>query len=76
METNAVLSAFILAMVIHQDVFKKAQEELDCVVGQDRLPDIRDRESLPYLRCLTLELYRYVVIMRENIEEFTYVGGF
>lgn len=45
-------------MVIHQNVYKKAQEEMDRVVGPDRLPDIQDRESLPYLRCIILELYR------------------
>ncbi len=46
-------------MVIHPNVYKKAQEEIDRVVGPDRLPDIQDRDSLPYLRCIILELYRY-----------------
>ncbi|PCH40605.1 cytochrome P450, partial [Wolfiporia cocos MD-104 SS10] len=30
----------------------KAQEELDCAVGRNRLPDLEDRESLPYLDSL------------------------
>ncbi|PSR76830.1 hypothetical protein PHLCEN_2v8211, partial [Hermanssonia centrifuga] len=45
-------------MVINPEVFKKAQEEIDQVVGNDRLPDFEDRKSLPYLECVLKELYR------------------
>lgn len=58
--TDSVLNTFILAMVIHQDVLKKAQEEIDRVVGHERLPDLRDRELLPYIQCIVLEVYRYL----------------
>lgn len=47
-------------MVLHPDVFKKAQAELDRVVGHDRLPDLHDRASLPYLDCVIKEVYRRV----------------
>ena len=36
-------------MVLYPDVAKKAQEELDRVVGCDRLPDFTDKPSLPSL---------------------------
>lgn len=52
------MTTFILAMVIHQDVFKKVQEEIDRVVGQDRLPDVQDKDSLPYFKCVFLEVLR------------------
>jgi cytochrome P450 len=35
-------------MMDHPEVLKKAQQEIDAVVGQDRLPTFKDRASLPY----------------------------
>ncbi|OSX56954.1 hypothetical protein POSPLADRAFT_1158493 [Postia placenta MAD-698-R-SB12] len=57
--TVAVLSTFILAMVLHPEVYEKAQAEVDRVVGQDRLPEFEDRESLPYLECVVKEVFRW-----------------
>ena len=48
-------------MVLHQDVFKKAQAEIDQVTGSDRLLDFDDRESLPYFDCVVKEVLRYVL---------------
>jgi hypothetical protein len=45
-------------MVLHPDVFAKAQTEIDRVVGSDRLPDFQDRNSLPYVECVVKEVYR------------------
>lgn len=39
----------------------KGQEEIDRVVGSDRLPDFTDRDSLPYLECVIQESMRYAV---------------
>lgn len=47
-------------MVLHPEVFKKAQAEIDRVVGSERLPDHEDRELLPYLDCVLKEVFRYV----------------
>ena len=54
------MTTFILAMVLHPDVFKKAQEEIDRIIGRDRLPDFEDRSSLVYLNCILKEVYRCV----------------
>ena len=54
------MKTFILAMVLHPDVYKKAQEEIDRVIGPERLPDFEDREQLPYLECVLKEVVRYV----------------
>ncbi|KAI9449001.1 cytochrome P450 [Lactarius psammicola] len=56
--TSATLAAFILAMILHPDVFAKAQAEIDRVVGSDRLPDFQDRSSLPYVESVVKEVYR------------------
>ena len=47
-------------MLHYPDVYRKAQEEIDRVIGRDRLPDLSDRASLPYLEALVTELYRHV----------------
>lgn len=55
----STLLIFILAMVVHPSVQTKAHEELDRVIGTDRLPEFEDRERLPYLECVVQEVYRW-----------------
>lgn len=57
--TAATMEAFILAMILFPKVQLKAQEELDRVVGSDRLPDYEDRENLPYVNAIAKEVLRY-----------------
>ena len=57
-QTVTVLSNFMLAMVLHPEAFRRAQDELDRVVGRSRLPDFEDRGSLPYLDCILREVLR------------------
>jgi len=45
-------------MILHPDIQKKAQEELDRVTGKDRLPLISDRPNLPYIRSIMAEVFR------------------
>ncbi len=47
-------------MVLHPKVFKKAQSEIDTVIGTSRLPSFDDMASLPYLDAVIRELHRYV----------------
>ena len=35
-------------MVLYPEVQQRAQEELDRVVGRDRLPTVEDEKDLPY----------------------------
>jgi len=46
-------------MVLNPKVMRKAQEELDRVVGKGHLPDFSDRENLPYTDALVKELLRW-----------------
>lgn len=55
---NATIQTFVLAMLCFRDVQVKAQEELDRVIGRDRLPDFNDELDLPYLGALLKEVYR------------------
>jgi cytochrome P450 len=55
-------------MALHPEVQKKAQAELDAVVGNGRLPTVADRSSLPYLECIMSEVLRWqpVAALGEN----------
>ena len=46
-------------MVLYTDVQKRAQAELDSVIGKDRLPLFEDRESLPYVEAIVREVLRW-----------------
>jgi cytochrome P450 len=46
-------------MLLRPDVQKKAQEELDSVIGTDRLPDLADRLLLPYVNAIVTEVLRW-----------------
>ena len=46
-------------MVLNPEVMNKAQEELDRVVGKDRLPDFSDGNNLPYINAVVKELLRW-----------------
>ncbi|KAJ2919890.1 hypothetical protein MD484_g619, partial [Candolleomyces efflorescens] len=62
--TLGVIDFFLLAMLHYPQVMKKAQEELDRVVGRDRLPEYDDTSSLPYLQALIKETMRRVCSWR------------
>ncbi|KAJ7689941.1 cytochrome P450 [Mycena rosella] len=53
------ISSFFLALSSYTDVQKRAQEELDRIVGRDRLPSLEDRPNLPYLEAIVQELHRW-----------------
>ncbi|KAG1749707.1 cytochrome P450 [Suillus paluster] len=64
--THTTVSAtysFFLAMTLYPDVQKKAQAEIDAVVGPDRLPSFADRESLPYTEALVKEVLRWNAVV-------------
>ncbi|KAI6122286.1 cytochrome P450 [Pisolithus croceorrhizus] len=60
--TTSALLVFLLAMVLHPDVQRKAQGEIDRVVGTDRLPDFSDRPNLPYVEAVLSEATRWIPV--------------
>jgi cytochrome P450 len=46
-------------MLHFPDACRKAQAEIDAMVGRDRLPNHEDRENLPFTRALILETQRW-----------------
>ncbi|KAH9917068.1 cytochrome P450 [Fomitopsis serialis] len=57
--TQTVLVVFILVMILYPDVYAKAQEEMDSIIGGARLPTVSDKDALPYLECILKETYRF-----------------
>ncbi|KAJ0910809.1 putative cytochrome P450 [Helianthus annuus] len=58
-DTSAVTNEWAMAEVIkHPHVLRKIQEELDNVVGPDRMVSESDLSNLNYLRCVVRETFR------------------
>ncbi|KAF2032730.1 cytochrome P450 [Setomelanomma holmii] len=77
--TVTSLMIFFLAMMQFPDVQKKAQEELDRVIGHRGLPVSSDKESLSYLEAVVRETHRWhpvapMAIPHTSSEEATYRG--
>ncbi|TRX94103.1 hypothetical protein FHL15_004871 [Xylaria flabelliformis] len=57
--TVSTISSFWLAMTLYPDVQRKAQEEIDRVIGTGRLPSYSDRDNLPYINAIVDEAWRF-----------------
>ncbi|KAM6494491.1 Cytochrome P450 [Amanita muscaria] len=69
----------ILAMALHPECQKKAQMEIDRVVGSDKLPTYEDRPSLLYIEALCREVQRWrptfpLGVPHSAIKDDTYKG--
>jgi len=60
--TPSALTSFVLAMTLYPEVQKKAQDELDHIVGKERLPTFVDQPSLPYMNALIKEVLRWAPV--------------
>ncbi|KAI0029194.1 cytochrome P450 [Vararia minispora EC-137] len=57
--TVSAMHTFILSMTLNPDVQRKAQAEVDAVVGRDRFPTLADRPHLPYVEAVFKETLRW-----------------
>lgn len=53
------MQMFLLAMTLHPDIQRKAQQELGAIVGPDRLPELDDRDALVYINAILMECLRW-----------------
>ncbi|KAJ7120737.1 cytochrome P450 [Mycena crocata] len=79
--TTAVMAWFMLAIVHNPNVQKRAQEELDRVVGRDRMPTFADREHMPFIAAMVRETLRWktvapIGVPHQSIEDDWYEGYF
>nr|BAL05118.1 cytochrome P450 [Phanerodontia chrysosporium] len=57
--TVAAMGTFMLAMALHPEVQRWVQEELDRVVGRERLPEMADQPALPRVMATVHEVLRW-----------------
>jgi hypothetical protein len=69
--TSSVLSVFVLSCLAQPEWIPKAQEELDSVVGQDRLPTFEDLDNLPYIAAVIEETFRWRNIVPAGVPHRT-----
>ncbi|KAH9951882.1 cytochrome P450, partial [Amylocystis lapponica] len=79
--TWATIMVFILAMIRVPEAQRKAQEEIDRVIGSGRMPDFSDRASLPYVECVLEETLRFHPVVplglpHRTMEDDIYNGMF
>ncbi|CAB4017596.1 steroid 17-alpha-hydroxylase 17,20 lyase-like [Paramuricea clavata] len=76
--TSTWLTWFFLYMVLYPNVQSKIHEELDEVVGRDRLPNWKDAKSFPYLQATLCEVGRAsgmtTVVGTNTIRDTTIAG--
>jgi len=75
----SALMSFFLAMTLYPEVQKRAQEEIDTIVGVDRLPENSDQAQLPYCSAMCKELLRWqpagpLGLAHATREDDTYAG--
>ncbi|KAJ5683546.1 O-methylsterigmatocystin oxidoreductase [Penicillium macrosclerotiorum] len=57
--TVSSMECFFLAMALFPDIQRKAQKEIDDVLGPGRLPKMADRAKLPYIDAVVKEVLRW-----------------
>ncbi|KAE8364637.1 cytochrome P450 [Aspergillus caelatus] len=77
--TAQFLNIFVAVALEHPDSIQRAQQELDAVVGRDRLPSFAEQDQLPYLNAFILEIARHRTMVpvgfpHAAMEEGEYMG--
>ncbi|KAL0566828.1 hypothetical protein V5O48_015172 [Marasmius crinis-equi] len=81
-ETTASIMQWFSALIpSYPEIQKKAQEEVDRVVGRNRLPTIEDEKNMPYVHAIIKEVERchnpfWLGTPHVNSADFTYRGQF
>lgn len=65
------ISTFFMTMVAHPEVQRKAQEELDRVIGQSRLPSFDDQDDLVYCQAIVREIMRWRTVVAGGLAHAT-----
>ncbi|KAI9441767.1 cytochrome P450 [Lactarius indigo] len=57
--TVSSMVSLLVACLLRPDVQKKAQDEIDAIVGRERLPTFEDRPRLPFVDAMCQEVMRW-----------------
>jgi len=53
------MMSMILAVMLHPELQRKAQDEIDAVTGRSRFPTFEDRPKLSFIDALCREVLRW-----------------
>ncbi|KAJ3840534.1 cytochrome P450 [Lentinula raphanica] len=56
---SGFLLTFLLLMIHHQDIQKRAHEEILATIGEHQLPCLADQSSMPFLQAVIQETHRF-----------------
>lgn len=78
--TSATISWFVVHMMEYPDFQRRAQAEIDRVIGTDRLPTFEDRPNLPLVDALWKETMRFQTIgafgIPHSLSQDDWVNGY
>ncbi|KAI0023477.1 cytochrome P450 oxidoreductase [Xylariomycetidae sp. FL0641] len=78
--SSSLILAMVRAMIEFPDVQKRAQEEIDAVIGEDRSPTWEDFSRLPYINMMIKESHRWRPVsplgVSHAVSEDDWVGGY
>jgi cytochrome P450 len=79
--TVSAMMSFLIAMLRYPSILRKAQAEIDQVIGDHRLPTLDDREHLPYVNAVIKEVLRWYPVSSMSaphlpLEDDIYEGYF
>ncbi|KAF8597611.1 cytochrome P450 [Ceratobasidium sp. AG-I] len=66
--TTALVYTFIFGMSIRPSIAARVQEEIDAQIGRDRLPELHDRDVLPYTDAVLQEVIRFYPVFPLGLE--------
>ncbi|XP_060244959.1 cytochrome P450 2D26 isoform X2 [Meriones unguiculatus] len=69
--TSTTLSWALLLMILHPDVQRRVQQEIDEVIGQARRPEMADQAHMPYTNAVVHEVQRFADIAPMNLPHLT-----
>jgi cytochrome P450 len=58
-QTVSAMTTLFYVMAMNPHVLKKAQEELERIIGMDRLPTMSDLDQLHYINAVIKEVLRW-----------------
>ncbi|XP_042553814.1 cytochrome P450 2D17-like isoform X1 [Dipodomys spectabilis] len=69
--TSTTLSWALLLMILHPDVQRRVQQEIDEVIGQARRPEMGDQARMPFTCAVIHEVQRFADIIPVNLPHMT-----